>query len=712
MIDTIANAALDYAKRGWKPVPVGRKSKKPIGSGWQQRPFDPAQFNGNAQNVGIQLGESSGGLTDVDLDNMTAIRLAPEFLPPTTAMFGRRSKPCSHQLYVTDLARTEKRAVLKYADAAKAPIVELRIGSNGKGALTVFPPSMHSAGETVQWVSDGEPARVDGDGLKRSVLQLAVACLLKPGYPEVGSRHEGALVLGGVLACTGWNADNVGHLVEVLARHCGDDDVRDRVVAATSALDAKINGRDVAGLPRLAEVWGQDVADILAKWLNVRKPQSAAAAGLEDETALRFAALHADDYRYVAQTGHWMRWQGTRWLMEKTLAAFDAARTLCRQAGDADAKVVSAVERLARSDRRLAATVEQWDADPDVLCTPEGIIDLKTGETRPPVRTDYCTKQTTVAPAPPGTPCDRFLNFLDRITKKNGELIGFLQRYLGYCLTGHVHEHVFAFLYGTGANGKGTFIKTVSNILNDYCVTSPIEMFLRSNYDRHPTEVARLHKVRLTVAQETPEGRSWDESKIKNMTGGDVLTARFMRGDFFDFPPTHKLIIAGNHMPSLLSVDVAMRRRLLLIPFVVTIPEAERDRDLSEKLKNEHPAIVRWMIDGCLRWRETGLGAPESVRVATDQYFDEQDDVARWLEDCIDRKPRAFTSSKALFRSWQTWCAEHDVNAGKQTGLTEALQGRGFIYKHTNKARGFLHLALRGVGETQMEADLDGTPRG
>jgi len=702
MIETIANVALAYAKRGWKPVPVSRMSKTPIGKDWQTQPFNPAQFNGNVQNIGIQLGEASKGLTDVDLDSMIAIGLAPEFLPSTTAIFGRRSKPCSHQLYVTDLAQTEKRAVLKYTDMAKASIVELRIGGNSKGAMSVFPPSMHSAGETVQWVSDGEPARVDGDGLKRSVLRLAVACLLKPAYPGAGSRHEGALVLGGVLARAGWNANDIEHLVEVLARSCGDDDVRDRVVAATSALDAKINGRDIAGMPRLAEVWGQDVANILAKWLNVRKLKDGAAAGLEDETALQFAAQHGDDYGYVAQTGHWMRWQGTRWLAERTLAAFDAARTLCRQAGDADAKVVSAVERLARSDRRIAATVEQWDADPDILCTPEGIIDLKTGETRPPLRTDYCTKQTTIAPAPPGTPCDLWLNFLDRVTKKDDELIGFLQRYVGYCLTGHVHEHVFIFLYGTGANGKGTFIKIISSILNDYCVTSPIEMFLRSKYDRHPTELARLHKVRLTVAQETPKGRGWDEAKIKNLTGGDVITGRFMRGDFFDFPPTHKLIIAGNHKPSLYSVDVAMRRRLGLIPFTVTIPEPERDRNLGEKLKADRPAILRWMIDGCLVWRRTGLVIPDVVREATDDYFVEQDDIAKWLEDCTEHKPRAFTSSNALFRSWQRWCGEHGVVPGKQTGLTEALQDRGFIYKPTKNARGFLHLALKGGGETQM----------
>ena len=166
---TIAAAARAYHARGWKPVPVSRKTKKPIGKGWHKRPFDPAQFNGNAQNVAVQLGEASNGLVDVDLDCMDAIGLATEFLPPTDAIFGRRSKPCSHQLYQSDLCKTEKCAVIQYKqydDGRAGPvIVELRIGADGKGATTVFPPSVHSTGELVQWTQAGEPALVAGTDL-------------------------------------------------------------------------------------------------------------------------------------------------------------------------------------------------------------------------------------------------------------------------------------------------------------------------------------------------------------------------------------------------------------------------------------------------------------------------------------------------------------------------------------------------------------------
>jgi hypothetical protein len=367
---TIAVAALAYHARGWKPVPVSRKTKKPIGTGWQKRPFDPAQFNGNAQNVAIQLGETSGGLVDVDLDTMAAIGFAPDFLPTTGAIFGPQSKPCSHQLYTTDLFATEKLAAIAYKEfvdgRAGRVLVELRIGGGTKGAATVFPPSMHTSGEVVQWVSDGEPARVDGIELKRAVLKLAVACLLKPRYPAQGSRHEGALVLGGMLARSGWRADDIRHVVEVLARSVDDDEVSDRVIAATSALTVKANGHDVAGLTRFGEVWGKDAADTLAKWLGRRNDLHSGNkdAGLEDTVALAFAEQRAEHFRYIAASKHWMRWVGSHWQVEQTLGAFDEARKLCRTAGDAKAKTVASVVTLARSDRRIAATADQWDRDP------------------------------------------------------------------------------------------------------------------------------------------------------------------------------------------------------------------------------------------------------------------------------------------------------------------------------------------------------------
>jgi hypothetical protein len=371
---TIAAVALVYHQRGWKPVPVDRKSKKAIGTGWQKRPFDPAQFNGNALNIAVQFGAVSGGLNDVDLDCTEALGFALEFLPATGAIFGRNSKPCSHMLYITELHKTEKLSRIAFREYQKWPRrADDRRAAHGhgyEGALTMFPPSMHVTGEMVEWVKDGEPARVGGADLKRAVMQLAIACLLKRHYPGEGSGHEGALVIGGVLARAGWNADDIKHLMQVVARAAGDDEVHDRGEAAASAVNAKANGKDVPGLTRLAEVWGKDAADTLGHWLGVLTLRKAKGSGLEDSIALAFAEQNADDYRYIAASSQWMRWSTSRWKPEQTLAAFDEARRLCRQAGDAQAKTVAAVERLAKSDRRIAATSEHWDTEAKLINTP------------------------------------------------------------------------------------------------------------------------------------------------------------------------------------------------------------------------------------------------------------------------------------------------------------------------------------------------------
>jgi hypothetical protein len=240
----------------------------------------------------------------------------------------------------------------------------------------------------VEWVSDGEPARVAGVDLKRAVLRLAVACLLKPRYPGNGSRHEGALVLGGVLARAGWQREEIAHLVEVVARTAADDDILDRVTTAASALDHKANGGEVPGLTRLGEVWGEDASKTLSKWLNIRGPSmNAAPAGssdpfTEDALALRFSERHADDLRYIATKGCWQKWDGIRWYEEATHLAFDLARQSCRDdaqtfgngkppAGVLSAKTIAAVERMAKADRQHATTIEQWDADDLLFNTQE-----------------------------------------------------------------------------------------------------------------------------------------------------------------------------------------------------------------------------------------------------------------------------------------------------------------------------------------------------
>jgi putative DNA primase/helicase len=232
-------------------------------------------------------------------------------------------------------------------------------------------------------------------------------------------------------------------------------------------------------------------------------------------------------------------------------------------------------------------------------------LNLKTGLSYPHRREDYCIKITAVA-ADERVPIPLWTKFLDTITAEDTKLQAYLARVAGYCMTGVTIEHVLFFLYGTRANGKGVFLNTLRGIWSDYSVVASMETFIETKYEHHSTDLAMLAGARLVIAQEVGKNRAWDEAKINHLTGGDPITARYMRQDNFTYTPKFKLMVAGNHKPSLRSVNEAARRRFHLIPFTVTIPEPDRDINLAEKLKPEWPGIFNWALQGCLEWQKTG----------------------------------------------------------------------------------------------------------
>jgi putative DNA primase/helicase len=436
----------------------------------------------------------------------------------------------------------------------------------------------------------------------------------------------------------------------------------------------------------------------------------------DEALALKFADQHAERLRYVAAWGRWYFWTGERWEPDSTLAALDLARGICRAASLdfrsnkprvatslASRRMATAVEALAKADRRMAATAEQWDEDPDLFNTAamqlsynSGIgsmtIDLRTGQHYVPRPIDYITK---IAPVAPDGDCPLWLKFLDRITNGDKELQAYLARVCGYWLTGHTYEHALFFFYGTGANGKSVFIETIQGIMGDYGKTAPVETFMASRSERHPTELAGLRGARLVVAPETESGRHWNESRIKQLTGGDTIAARYMRQDFFEFKPTFKLCIIGNHKPSFRTVDEAFQRRINLVPFTVTIPKNERDPKLTEKLKAEWPGILAWALRGCLEWRQTGLNPPDAVRAATAEYIDAEDSFAAWLEECTQPcSGTAFESYAELFASWKQWAERASEEVGSQKRFSETLQARGYARERSNKTRGFKGIQL------------------
>jgi putative DNA primase/helicase len=457
-----------------------------------------------------------------------------------------------------------------------------------------------------------------------------------------------------------------------------------------------------------------DDGDIAAQIDQLRQAASNPAAEDDDSIpplftdeslALRFTQRHMHELRYVAPWGKWMIWTGKVWAIDNTKRVFDLARAICRQAAAecpkdstaaniASAKTVAAVERLAQADRHHAATVDQWDADPLLLNTPAGIVDLRTGKMMPHDPKAYLTKITAV---PPTGDCPQWRRFLDRITNGDKELQAYLQRVAGYGLTGITREHAMFDGYGTGANGKGTFLNAVTGVMGDYAAVAQMETFTASFGDRHPTELAMLRGARFVTAQETEEGRRWAESRIKALTGGDPITARFMRQDFFTFTPRFKLFIVGNHKPALRSVDEAIRRRLNLIPFNVTIPPEERDPDLPEKLRAEWPGILAWAIQGCLQWQELRISPPAAVLDATTEYLDGEDAMGLWIAECCKVAPGRYDTTAALFASWKQWAEQAGEFVGSQKRFSQALQSRGFSPQRqamTGKA-GFNGIAVK-----------------
>ena len=415
----------------------------------------------------------------------------------------------------------------------------------------------------------------------------------------------------------------------------------------------------------------------------------------EDRLALDFAEKHSNELRYVAAWGRWLAWTGTHWEFENTLRVFDLARKTCRSAAArcnkpsistalTKAKTIAAVEMLSRSDRRIAATIDQWDVNQWLLNTPGGIVDLKTGQIQHHRQDDHATKITAVAP---GGQCPRFLEFLGEITNNDADLIGYIQRTFGYALTGVTTEHALFFFHGTGANGKSVLVSTTAGNPGTYHKTAPIETFTATGVPSHPTDLAGLMGARLVTAVETEEGRRWAESKIKSLTGGDEISARFMRQDFFEFTPVFKLVIAGNHKPGLRSVDEAIRRRFHLVPFAVTIPPERRDLDLADKLRAEWPGILQWAIDGCLAWQRKGLAAPQAVREATELYLEAEDSIASWIDERCEIKATYWASAGSLFASWKNWAEQAGEYVGSQKAFSEKLQNRGMIPSRHGKSR-------------------------
>lgn len=423
----------------------------------------------------------------------------------------------------------------------------------------------------------------------------------------------------------------------------------------------------------------------------------------EDSLAEAFEQTYGQDFRYDHSQGIWFDWDGNTWCPGRTELAKYKARLVCREATEAvvngKAKVtlskhatVAGVERFLRATPSLAVESSIWNRDTLLLGTPAGTVDLRVCTLRESKREDYITRRTSVAPAETED-CPQWKRFLSEATQGDEGLQRFLQQICGYSLTGETVEQSLFFIYGAGGNGKSVFLNTVANILGDYARTSPMATFTASKFDQHPVDLAMLDGARLVTASETESGRAWAESKIKQMTGGDPITARFMRQNFFTYRPQFKLIIIGNNKPALKNVDDAIKRRFNIIGFNHKPEKA--DHLLEFKLKDEYPQILRWMINGCADWLHNGLVRPQCVIDATNDYFEEQDILGAWIEECCFVGPGYSDSTTALFNSWRKYAVEQNIPEGTIKSFSGMLAKRGFLKEHTRSGNVFYGLSVK-----------------
>jgi putative DNA primase/helicase len=455
--------------------------------------------------------------------------------------------------------------------------------------------------------------------------------------------------------------------------------------------------------------------DTLANAIHSTKDARVQVLQTDVGNAAIFRTLYGDDIRYCYAYRKWFVWDGKRFVIDDTGEIQRKAKMTTNRLwrgvdkfSDPDrrdswkkhakrtesAYRIKSMIELAQSEQGTAVTPHKLDIEPWLLNVENGTLDLKTGLLRAHSRKDLITK---IAPVPydKEAVCPTWDKFLDEIMPGDPDLIRFLQKAVGYSLTGDTGEQVLFILFGTGANGKSTFINTILHLLGDYGLQTPTETLLAKKHGTGiPNDLARLKGARFVAAVEAEQGRPLAEALVKQLTGGDPVAARFLYGEYFQFYPTFKLFLSVNHRPVIKGSDHGIWRRIRLIPFNVTFRLGKRDPDLSTKLKAELPGILRWAVEGCLLWQKEGLEPPHAVEAATEDYRSDMDVVGDFIRDCCEEVSDAKTPFKDLFAKYTTWSLANGDVFPDQKEFAQALSERGFA-PGKNKALGRFRWGIR-----------------
>jgi putative DNA primase/helicase len=423
----------------------------------------------------------------------------------------------------------------------------------------------------------------------------------------------------------------------------------------------------------------------------------------------RLVIRHGENIRFLHTRRKWLFWGGTRWIFDETGKIIEMAkdtalrinievaeqkddikRVATRKWATASESIsrLTAMIELAKSEADIAVLPNELDRDQMLFGVGNGTVNLRTGMLREPRREDMITKSSGVIYDQSAT-CPAWIEFLDGIMGGDTEMTAFLRRAVGYSLTGNTSEQCLFLLYGTGSNGKSTFLNILDEVLGDYSASTPADALMVQQSGGVRNDLARLQGVRFVTANETEDGHKMAESLVKSLTGGDIIATRFLYAEFFEFQPQFKLFLAANHKPIIKGDDHAIWRRVRLIPFEMTFPV---NRDLPNKLKSELSGILNWAIDGCLEWQQIGLKPPEKVLAATSDYRREMDFMQQFIDERCHVSPSAFVGSTELYDAYKEWA---EVNTGwflSQTKFGRKLGDRGFVKEKTPRIR------YRGIG--------------
>jgi putative DNA primase/helicase len=710
---TLLNAARDAVNAGFTVFPVTPGAKKPEISGWQEAATDSLKGVDRLwavhphANIGVMTGGELGlFVLDVDGDegrqSLVALQERYGRLPRTVVV---RSPRGYHHYFRCNEGLGNSAGKL-------GPGLDSRCA----GGYVVGAGSVNAEGKRYRYANGRNPAEVEiaeipgwllaqlrGD-LGRGELSLSTPA----DEPQAPSRRAAAALWAEVAALRASPKGKRNNQLNVAAFSMGQL-IMEGAIGRAEVEDALKGAALAAGLK------ADEIRATLDSGLGAgqaqprhrdRVPASAVAHPLlvelaqlnetDTDNALRLVKRYGESLRFVPERKRWFVYEGEVWradtAKQQVVFAQSSARLIDGEADLLDdhrradrrrwaqqSLGAGAVKRaLEMAQPHATRSIEGFDRDPWLINVKNGTLDLRTSTLRPFDAADYLTRQAGTH-YDPDAKCPRFSQFLRKVLADDTDLVRFIQRFAGYTLTGEVTEQCFLFLHGAGKNGKSTLIQIIQQMLGDYACNTPTETLLAKHVTSSMSnDLARLQGVRMVSAIESNPNRQLDEALIKQITGGDRITARFLYAEYEEYTPRFKLWFVANHPPRLRSTDDALWRRIHVLPFDVVIANDEVDSDLTGALQAELPGILAWAVRGCRRWQRSKLQPPERVLAATRRYRKEVDHVRRFLHECVEPTDGGVTRSSILYERYERWCSDGGEHPVSQTALAKRLVEAGY----------------------------------